>query len=171
MKRNSFIGSYLLGIFLILSSCVVEKLERFSHNYSPQADRSIMRIYFPNQKNNFFSVSGDSPLLDHRCPVVFSSSKYIFIDFVFTDTAFKEEDLALYNVFIEKKELQKDGEVKWKAVADNYYYAGNYIYSVRMKNIYPPGEYRLYYGFYLKSDSLNPYPRLHKRECHFEIHE
>ena len=154
-------------LFLLTASCAVEKKDIY-RSYPSQADRNVMRIFFPNQKDNAFTVSGDSPFLLHQCPVV-AYSKYIYVDFIFTDTAFKEENLALYNVYIEKKEISQE-QVKWKAVADNYYYAGKYIYSVRLKNIYPSGEYRMWYGFYLKSDSLNPYPRLHKRVCHFEIY-
>jgi hypothetical protein len=138
-------------------------------DYFREADRNVMRLYFPGQKNYSFSVSGDSPLLVHKCPVAVSTSEYIYVDFEFTDTAFDREEIALYNIFIEKKYIKK-GKEKWMAVADNYYYSNNNLHTVRLKNIYPPGEYRMLYGFYLRRDSLNPHPELHKRVCNFEIY-
>lgn len=160
---------YLVFIFIFfLSSCIVERTDKLQREYPQAINQSIMRVYFPNQVNGSIRVCGESQLLVAKCPVVTTNTKYIYVDFQLKDSAISDSNVALYNVFIEKKENRK--KEKWIAVTDNYYFANSYNRQVRIKNVYPVGEYRMWYGFYLKSDSLNPHPTLHKRVCHFEVY-
>lgn len=165
--------SSLLFIFILFTGCEnlnsereLENITNNRDNYNKEVDREILKTYFPKQQNYKFSTSGISPYIQGECPVLKMEDKYFSIDYLIADTAIANT-IAVLNVYIEKKYLI-NGKIIWKAVVDKYFLP-DLFNNVQLKNNLPKGEYKLWYGFYLKSDSLNTYPKLHKKVCYFSI--
>lgn len=154
------------AILLLFSSCNINNPEHLPDVHSKEVEKEILRSYFPSQRRNWIATSGNSPYIIGQCPVVNSGDKYITITYKLPP-GLDPGKIALLNVFMEKKEDTGNGYV-WRPVADKYFLPDS-LNLVKIKNTFPIGEYKLWYGFFLKQDSLEQYPRLHKHICYMKI--
>lgn len=157
----------IILLSVILLSCEAQNPENLPDSYVKQVDRALFKNYFPKQHRNSFSVSGNSKDILSNCPVVSKGDQYITIDYEF-ESGVDVKEMALLNVFMHKKECV-DAKCEWKAVADAYFLPNLYSNKARFKNYFPKGSYRIWYGFYLKKDSVSEYPRFHKATCYITI--
>lgn len=153
--------------FILLVSCEAQNPEHYPDSYNKEVDRAMFKNYFPQQRNHGISISGNSKGIIAMCPVVSEDDPFITVDFEFEEGVDPKE-IALLNVFMHKKEFVNN-KWQWKAVADNYFLPNPYFNKVRIKNYLSEGEYRLWYGFYLRKDSLSEYPKFHKATCYLTI--
>lgn len=152
---------------LILMGCEAQNPEHYPDAYNKEVDRTFYNTLFPKQHNYAFATGGNSVFLASICPKVVKEDKYITISYEL-EKDLDPKDIALLNVFMHKKECKND-TCEWKPVSDTYYLPNGYANKTRIKNFFPKGEYRMWYGFYLKKDSLQEYPKFYKTTCYLTI--
>lgn len=159
---------FLVAMFsLLLVSCESQNPEHFPDPYNKEVERTMFKNYFPKQINNSVAISGNSKAIRPLCPVVSKGDEYITIEYEF-ESGVDPKEMALLNVYMEKRECEIS-KCRWKAVADNYFLPNPYSNKARIKNYFPKGEYRVWYGFYLKKDSLKDFPKFYKTTCYLSI--
>jgi hypothetical protein len=163
----------MLFSFILLIGCENLNSEREFENsssiregYNKEVDREILKTYFPKQQNYKFSTNGSSTYIKGDCPSIKFQEKSITIDYSISDITVAK-NIAVLNIYMEKKELLNE-KIVWKAVMDKYFMP-DFINNIQIKNNLPKGDYKLWYGFYLKEDSLNSFPKLYKKVCHITV--
>lgn len=159
--------SIVLLFTVVLFGCEVTKPENMPDSYAKEVDKVILKKHFPNQHKNFFMIGGNSPYIKSLCPVVERNGKYIKVNYDFSQNI-SLEDIAIYNIQIEWIE-PTDTVWPYRPFLDKYYIPTDASNSILIENNFRKGKYRMWYGFYLKSDSLKSYPKLHKQTCYFVI--
>jgi hypothetical protein len=156
-----------VALSLLIMACETQNPEHFPDSFNKEVARDVFKTYFPKQRNHSFATSGNSAYIKQMCPAVLRGDHYINIFYEFEQNV-NPADIALLNIFMHKKECA-DNNCIWQPVADNYYLPVEHSNKVRIKNDLPKGNYRIWYGFYLKKDSLSEHPRFYKIACYLSI--